>query len=212
MYSPDMAYARCLHFAAFLAAGSFLSLTGCTHTSVWENEFRRSDGTATPLSQSAPIKIREVSWDRVNQTLAEINEKLAKSDTHYDDWSPEQKSRLKAQMLKGLQVSTSPQNVDILGRSEFRTTNRVRPGDGELERFARKIGATTVIVTSSYLGTAETIRQEPVTEYRTGTITRNSNDDSKRRDTTISESSTAWVPIRVTADENAFIAFFLHER
>ena len=207
----SMAHSRAL-IAALLASTTFIALSGCSTSTVWENEFRRGEATASPLSQNSSVRIREVSWDRVNQTIAEINEKLAKSDTHYDDWTPEQKSRLKAQMLKGLQVSTPANEVELLGRSEFRTTDRVRPDDGSLEAFARKIGATTVIVTSSYLGKTDTIRQEAITEYRSGTSTRNYGDDSKRRDNTVSETSTIWVPIGVQSDENAFIAFFLRDK
>ena len=195
-----------------LSAFTLLAFAGCTTSSVWENEFRRGESRAMPRSQNASIRIREVPWERVNQTLIEINEKLAKNDTHYDDWSPDQKARLKSQMLRGLQISTPAEQVDILGRSEFRTTDRLRPEDGTLEAFARKVGATTVIITTAYLGKADTIRQEAITEYRSGTSTRNVSDDSRRRDHSISESSTIWVPIRVQADENAFIAFFLHEK
>ena len=113
----------------------------------------------------------------------------------------------RAKLLRGLQVTEDPATVQILGRSEFQTTDPVRPDDGSLAAFARKIGATTVVWTSKYRGRRDTVVDEPVTEWRTGTIT-----TARGRHTTFTESSTVWYPVLMKEDEYAFVAFFLRQK
>ena len=192
-----------------LVAASLSLLVGCSQTP-WESQFKRGEAIASPLDTTTQVKLREVPWERVQKTLTEIQDKLAKSDTHIDDWTPAEKTRLRGELLRGLQISTPPQDVEVLGRSEFRTTSGIRPGDGSLEAFARKLGATTVVYTTAYLGKAEAVRQEAVQSYRTGSHYYDRN--GKHRDSVLSESSIYWVPVTVQADENGYIAFFLRER
>lgn len=187
-------------------------LGGCT-ASPWESEYRSSGAEATGSRRVAAdpdgtVRIREVSWERIQSTLHELDAERAASDIHPDDWDPQRKLAAKAKLLRGLQVSEDPRDVTVLGRSVFRTTDRVRPDDGGLIAFARKIGATTVIWSSSYMGKADVVRSEPVTEWRSGTWDRRDPDRGSR---TFSENSTIWVPVVVQADERAWMAFFLRE-
>lgn len=192
-----------------LLAGVLLS-AGCV-SSRWESDFVSSGVTAPARAggSAAQVRIREVPWERLQTTLAELQSERAASDVHPDDWTPDQKREAKTKLLRGLQVGADPLNVDVLGRTEFRTTDRVRAGDGELANFARKLGATTVIWSSTYLGQTDVIRAEPVTEFRSGSYDRWH--DGRRRGGTFSESSTIFVPITVRADERVWVAYFLRE-
>jgi hypothetical protein len=112
----------------------------------------------------------------------------------------------KQKLLTALQVTADPAHVEILGRSEFRTTSETNPNDGELAAFARKLGAETVVWSSNYLGKAQIVRDEPVTEWRTGSW---SSGHGTRRYQTYTESATIWVPVVVEGDEHAFLVYFL---
>lgn len=160
---------------------------------------------------SGTVRIREVPWDRVQQTLRKLDAERAESDIHPDEWSESRRLTAKTDLLRGLQISEDPRTVQILGRSDFRTTDRiVRPSDDpELMKMARRLGATTVVWSSSYLGKADVTRSEPVTEWRSGSWSPSRLDERGNR--TFSESSTIWVPVVVQADERAWMAYFLRE-
>lgn len=190
------------------AVATLCLATGCA-SSPWESEFRAACAPVASLTKDAPIRIREVEWDRVQTTLREISSERAASDTHPDDWPQEKKDAELNRLLKGLQIQGSAPAVRLLGRSDFRTTARTRPDDGTLEEFARRIGATTVIWTSSYLGKADSVRQESITEYRTGTADRWRSGNHHAGAAT--ETATVYFPVVVRADEYAFSAFFLRE-
>lgn len=184
---------------------------GC-QSSPWESEFRSSGVTrpASPISDNAPLRVREVPWERIQNTLAKLDAERVASDIHPDEWDQARKDAAKAELLRGLQMSESPANIEILGRSDFRTTNQlgVPTDDPELRKFARSIGATTVVWSSSYLGKADVVRSEPVTEWRSGSWSPRSSDGRSR---TFSENSTIWVPIVVQQDERAWMAYFLRD-
>lgn len=186
-------------------------MAGCA-ASPWESEYRPS-GTSTAAvaaTTDGPVRIREVPWERIQATLQRLDADRIASDIHPDEWDQDRKDRAKAELLRGLQISEDPGRVEILGRSDFRSTDTlVRPGeDAELLRFARKVGATTVIWSSSYVGKADVVRSEPVTEWRSGSWSPRHGDHSSR---TYSENSTIWVPIVVQRDERAWMAYFLRE-
>lgn len=156
------------------------------------------------------MRLREAAWDRLQATLAELQAERSASDVHPDEWPAERKAEANARLLRGLQVSADPAGVDVLGRSAFHTTRPTRPDDGELERFARKIGATMVVWSGTYLGRVLTTEREPVTEY--STATRHYRDKKgKWRSETYTVNSTIWVPVTVEADEHAWVAYFLRE-
>lgn len=193
--------------ASCLLAG----LWGC-EASRWEREFVPTGVAAAPLPETAPVRVREVPWDRVQATLAELAAEIAASDQHPDDWPADRKADHKARLLRGLQVDADPGTVDILGRSEFRTTGGENPRDGELVALARKVGATTVVWAGEYLGKADAIRQESATEFRSGSWSDPSEADSRRRSGSYSETATIFFPVVVRADEHAYLVYFLRER
>lgn len=207
---PSTASKETRAIARLAALCAAMLLSGCT-ASRWESDFVSSGVSAPARSggETAPVRIREVPWDRLQATLAELQSDRTASDVHPDDWTAAQKREAKTKLLRGLQLVADPRNVDVLGRSEFRTTDYVRSDDGSLAKFARKLGATTVVWSSTYLGTTEVVRSEPVTEFRSGTFDRWH--DGRRRGGSFSESSTIFVPVKVQADERVWVAYFLRE-
>lgn len=176
----------------------------------WESAFRSTGAAMRPLEKGALVTLREAPWDRLQATLAELQGERSASDIHPDEWPAERHAEAKARLLRGLQVSADPASVEVLGRSEFRTTHATRPDDGELEAFGQKIGATMVVWSSTYLGRVSTTQQEPVTEY--STATRHYRDrKGKWRSETYTDHSTIWVPVTVEADEHAWMAYFLRD-
>lgn len=203
---------RPIHTTGLIAAVALCgALAGCAK-SLWETEFTGSGDAAPALAGDALVRVRDAPWERVQQALVEIDKEWASSDTHPDDWAQERKTAVRGKLLKALQVPGDPATVEVLGRSEFRTTSRVRPDDGELTDFARRVGATTVVWSSVYIGKADRIVQEPVTEFRTGGgAGRWWGRGGRWRGSAFAESWTVFVPVVVRADEHAYVAFFLRE-
>lgn len=188
-----------------------LTLGGC-EANRWESAYQ---GRAAPVvmqdhdSAAAAVRVRYVPWERIAATQQRLEAEVAASDVHPDDWGTEKREAAKAELLKGLQVSESAASVDVLGRSEFRTTDTVRVEGGELAAFAAKIGASRVVYSSTLLGKADRIVYEPVTTWTQGSDWyRNSR---RRGNAGYSEHSTSWVPVRVQADETAWVAYFLRD-
>lgn len=203
---------RALNATLLLTLLLLTTLTACSAPSLWETNY--TGNAAAPLAPTAPVQVRKVAFERVQGTLKELEASAAASDTHPEDWTPNQKAEARAKLLKGLQISDDPASVSVLGRSDFRTTAALRPDGPDapvLADFARKIGATRVAWTNSYLGKADTIVQEPVTTWTDGTTWSRGRDDKHRKPSDYHESSTTWVPVRVQADEYAYIAYFLRD-
>lgn len=194
--------------AAACIAPALVLVSGC-ESSAWQREFVPAARDQAAPAYSGPVKIREVPWERVQQTLAELHQEWVQSDAPPEEWPQSRKDERKSKLLRGLQVTTEPEQVTVLGRSEFRSTDRIRPRDGELASFARQIGATTVVWSSAYMGKADVLRSEPVTEYRSGSFTPWRGESSPSR--TFSETSTVFVPVVLQADERAWVAYFLRE-
>lgn len=190
--------------ALVLAAAVFAG--GC-NDSPWKRAFQPSGETVTSAAFQGSVKVREVPWERVQSTLSQLYAELVASDVPEADMPESQRAARKASLLRGLQVTADPRTVEILGRSEFRSTDRVRPDDGKLAEFARSIGANSVVWASHYMGQTDVIRSEPVTEYRTGSYTPRGDGPSR----SYSESSTIYIPVYVKADERAWMAYFLRE-
>lgn len=200
-----------LPLRSILAAGGaaiMLTLTGCG-ASPWEGTFSPVSPGAPALAADTPVRLRDVSWERLQAALTELEAERAASDAPPDEWPAEKKADAKARLLRALQVTADPATVQVLGRSTFRTTWQTDPNDGELAAFARRIGATTVVWSTNYLGKTRVVRDEPVSEWRTGSYP--SYRDGRRHTQTFSENATIWVPVVVDADEHAFMAYFLRE-
>lgn len=190
-----------------------VSLPGCVATSVWESNYIGTQWS--PLAEGSAVQVRKVPWERVQGTLKDLEAQAAASDVHPEDWSEGKKFEVKGTLLRGLQVSDDAASIEVLGRSNFRTTSPVNPESpdaGGMSEFARKIGATRVAWTSAYLGKADTIVQEPVSAWSRGTAWDSRDEKGRPRSRDYSENSTSWVPVRVQADEYAFVAYFLRDQ
>lgn len=186
-----------------------LALSGCASPSLWETSYSGPTQPLKKASETAPAaRIREIPWSRMSDTLAGLREQAAKSDIHPDEWSAEQREAAKAQLLKGLQISADPARVEVLGRSEFRTTDTLKPTDFALQDFARRLGATTVVYAMTSLGKADTIVEKPITTTYTESSWRGS---GRGRDPIFSGSSTTWVPVRIQTEELGWVAFYLRD-
>lgn len=179
-------------------------LTGCS-TSHWEQEFVAT-APIQPLPKEADVHIREVDWDRLQRGLDDLRREAAESDVPQSEWTADQHEHAKALLLRTLQVTADPAHVDLIGRSEFRSTDHLRPDrDGQLAVLARKVGATEVVWSRRHLGKTDTIIEEPVTTYSTV----HEWGGRRHRGQSYTESSTTWVPVVVSADEFAYVAYFL---
>lgn len=207
--------ARARAFVASAATLLVLALGGCSGPSVWQQTFVATpEGTGPALAEAAPVRVRKVPWDRMQQTLADLERDASATDVRPENWTPAQKADAKARLLRSLQFEVAPEATTILGRSEFRTTETILPDGADratLERFARSVGATDVMWSSRILGRTEKIVEQPVTSFSQGTFW----GSGRRRDrdrwwsNSYTESQTSWVPIRVPADDTGFVAFFL---
>jgi hypothetical protein len=182
-------------------------LGGCS--TAWQDHYRGvAAGVHPPTPASQPVTIREVPWSRLDATLRSIEERRAASDIHPDEWTDEQRAEERTDLLRGLQISESPDDILVLGRSVFRSTDHLRPDDGTLERFARSIGADFAVWSANHLGTRRVTRQQPVHEH--GFHSRRYTDSDGRRRTTYEPwDRTVFVPVSVDADEYAWVVYFL---
>ncbi len=200
-----MSGARTFPFGLGLAA----LLAGCAGPSIWERRFEPAEGVATgPLEPAPRVTLRRVPWQRLESTLEELEADLAASDAPRHEWPPESRRDADARLLRGLQVTQPPESVRILGVSEFRTTAFDRPDDADLIALARAHGGDTVVWSSRHLGKADAIVQQPVTSTSTWTGWYG----RAGRTRTSSESTTTFVPVRVSADQYEFVAFVLRTR
>lgn len=197
---------------SFVAVGLVLSMAGCATESVWEQNLDRANGGSSvalaPLAKTAPVTVRDVAWDRLQTTLGEIDQARSSSDVHVSEWTPEQRDAEKVKLLRGLQISQSPQSVTVVAHSQFRTTDGVGDPRETLPEVARKLGANLVVYSTRVLGKSDKIVQEPVSSNRSGTVWYRDSNDRYRSDN-YNEQQTTWVPMRVSADEVGAIAFFL---
>ncbi|RMH11507.1 MAG: hypothetical protein D6695_09005 [Planctomycetota bacterium] len=186
-------------------------LGGCA--SVWERGFEARAGVVRkPLDDEVAVEIRQAPWARVEQALVELSEMWEQSDEPYEQWPEERKREADAKLLRALQVTDPPESVEIVGRSSFKTTDRIRPHDGRLARFARQIGADRAIWASRYVGKSDRVESRPVhsTGYRR--VTYYDRRADKYRTRYEYDDWTTYVPVVVSADETAWVVYFLRRR
>lgn len=193
-------------FATFTVC-VLLAVPGCS-SSPWENSYNGAmlDGSSVNKDR---IVVRDVPWVHFEQTQTDLENMRSATDIHKDEWPTDRQIEYKAKLLKGLQVSEAPAGIEVLGNSMFKSTSPVRPNDGELAKFAAKIGATRVVWTSRGLGKRSIVVREPVWSYASGSDFFRDEPDGRRRASTYTESTTTWVPVVIEADETAWVAYFL---
>ncbi|HED53361.1 MAG TPA: hypothetical protein ENJ00_04080 [Phycisphaerales bacterium] len=179
---------------------------GCS--SIWARNYR-PNLTAPALRSTDDVTVREIPWKRMQAALQEQEDLAGATDIHPDEWSTEQRLDASEKLLRALQISADPANVRLLGVSSFRTTQKIKPWDGSLAKFARKRGANYVVWSDRYLGKADTIVTRTVwsdhlvyDDYRDPSTGRRYSD--VRHYTTSRD-----VPLVVAKDETGYTAFFL---
>ena len=154
------------------------------------------------------IDVREIPWERMVETLDAEEAALAAADDHPSDWSVDRLLAHRAMLLAGLQVRGDPARIEIVGRSSFRGFGSVRPRGTdrpEIETQARAVGATDVVVATTFLGRVDTVVDRPVTTFGFG----GSYSRGRYGRGTGLASGTTWVPVRTEADQLGVVAFFL---
>ncbi len=184
-------------------------LGGCA--SLWERSFEPRTRAAL-LDSPSTVTVREVSWDRLERALLELSQEQARRDIAWDEWSETEKQQADAKLLRALQISEPVEDMEVLGRSSFKTTDRIRPGDGSLERFARKIGADYAIWSRRYLGKTDRVVREPVQESGYRQIRYYDRKSKRYRTRYDYEYWTTYVPMVVKADESAWVVYYLRRR
>ncbi len=186
------------------------AIGGCASPSLWERRFEPQDGVrmARDEQRTTPVTVRRVPWERLEATLNELESDLAASDIPREEWPTERRAAADAKLLRALQVTRDPSVVAILGVSQFRTTEFDRPAERDLTDLARQWGGDTAVWSSRHLGKADRVIQEPVTTTSTWTGWYGAGGRGGRVRTN-SESTTTFVPVRVSADQYEFVAFVL---
>ncbi len=187
-----------------------LMVGGCASPSPWESSYIGARPEA-PLRDAPLPAVRDVSWERLASTRDELEKEVAASDSHPDQWSEDRREASRATLLKGLQVTEDPSRIQVLGRSEFSSTNNIRPDDGTLAAFGASIGASRVIWSSHFLGKADKVVSEPVTTYVTGYDWVRDRKGRHRYEPT-SYHTTTWVPVTVRANDYHWVAYFLRDQ
>lgn len=191
---------------AFLVAW----LSGCT--SVWRSSFVPLAATPEFAAPSPSVEIREVEWDRLQATLRNIRDRHIASSTPLREWPTSERTQMKASLLSALEVTHDPGSVEVLGRSDFRSSHEYQPASADradLEAFARSIGATDVVWSHRRLGKAHTAVKEPMEAWSIGADVTWDRRRGRWRSFPSSEHSTTFVPVRIDADEFACIVYYL---
>lgn len=186
-------------------------LGGCVTSTVWERSLERGPDLAPVIvgKSTSDSKVRNVPWERIESALQQLETQATASDVHPDEWPEDKKLAARGVLLRGLQISQPASSVNILGRSQFRTTTDLRNQEGNLQKVAAKLGANMVVYSTRYLGKTDTIVEHPVTSqsWRTGW---HRSRDGDYHPNTYSENTTTWIPIRMSVDETGGIAYYLY--
>ena len=181
-----------------------VTLTACT--SPWRESFEPATIADSPPTERAVI--REVPWERIDTVLRAIDAERAASDVHPDEWPADRLDAEKARLATALQLSEDPADLEILGRSVFKSTADVDLFDGSLSAFATSIGADYAIWSTSYVGRAQTIEREPVTRTGAG-WTRHRRRDGHVDYDYLPYNETLYVPVVIERDQFAWVVFYV---
>lgn len=180
---------------------------GCAST--WERNYESRAGVPAAETRPARVVVREVPWNRLEKAHTELAAMLESSDVHWDEWPESKKREADAKLIKALQISDDPDTVEIVGRSSFKTTDKVRPDDGSLEKFAAEVGADYAIWTDKYVGKADKVVQEPVRESGFRPTRYYDRSRGRYRERHEFNDWTTYVPVVVRADETAWVVYYL---
>jgi hypothetical protein len=206
------------HTTLTVAALTFLLLLAGGCANPWKESFEPNPelGSAQfPTRKNANVAVRDVEYERLRQFTDNERQRRIASATAPSDLSAQEKIAAKNRLLEALQFPARGDEAIVLGSSQFVTAEPLKPNtDKKLRDFARKTGATAVVVSSTYLGQAQRMDTVPVTTYSNDTYIRHTFDRNGRRvprTESVNSSSTTWVPMQVTEDRYAYHAFFIRQ-
>src|SRR5688572_26820205 len=157
------------------AVALFLMLAGgCANP--WKEAFEPNpDLGAARYPATASVAVRDVEYERLRQFTDEERQRRIASATAPADRSAQEKLAAKNRLLEALQLPARGDEAIVLGSSQFVSAEPLEPAsDKKLRDFARKQGADTVVVSSTYLGQAQRMDTVPVTTYSHDTYIRHS--------------------------------------
>ena len=182
--------------------------TGCA-SNQWATNFQpvaAAPATEAPLAQNAQIAVREVPWGPFTELLQRLQARIAQDPRPLDQWPEPERTALKRDFLDGLNITLDPATITVLGRSEFRTTDFSAPDQNQIVEAARKVGANSVIWSGNYLGKVQSVQSQPVYAPASGYFGYRPDPVYYSR---TYDPSVLYVPVVVSEDEYAYIAFFM---
>jgi hypothetical protein len=178
----------------------FLLSTGCV-SSPWEHGYKPTAALSkirfTPTTQPA---IRTVEFERVREFVADDAKRRAASDVAVEDETPQMKLERRGRLLKAFRVPEKPEDVVVIGTAEFGLYVNLDPKTGDLDAFAKKIGADYAAVAIGYLGPVNTVEYMPSTTYGSsfGTATAYGSGGSVTAYSQTNTTATTYEPVQVT--------------
>jgi hypothetical protein len=146
------------------------------------------------------VSIRTVEFERAKAFLEDDAKRRAASAVALEDETGEMKRERQQRMLKAFRVPEKQEDVMLLGREEFCLYVRLDPKDGQLEAFAKKIGADYAAVSIGYMGRVNAVVYMPRTNYATsfGTSTAYGAGGSATAYSQDTTTATTYEPVQTT--------------
>ncbi len=137
--------------------------SGCSGP--WGKFYQPTSSGAENFPPTARAQVRYVPIERVNNYLHEMNDNVVNSNQSVYEMDEAGRNAVRSQVLEMLQLPERADTAKVLGFSVFVLPARhaIDPQNGQLERFARSIGADYAIWSSGDAGTADRINMVPVT-------------------------------------------------
>jgi hypothetical protein len=187
------------------------ALTGC-ETNRWRDTFTPNPALRDFSPPPTPeVTIRTLEWERLAAFDDESRARLAQTDIPVDEWTREKQRFEFAEFLRTLRITEQPEQVLLLGSSDFISDGQPNLFTGELESFATSIGADYAVATSRHLGTRRSLIRVPVTTHSQTSGTAYFDNRRRRSDRAVyneTTSETTWVPREVDIDAFHTITYF----
>ena len=174
-----------------------LVVGGCAGgPSVWEQNLSSGPDAAPAIASQTQVSVRNIPWEQMEQTV--VNQLAA----------AQRNAEAKSQLLRGLAVPGNPAAVRVVGKSEFKTTDKMSTDSVEFHNLARKLGADTVVWSSKVMGKVDKVVQQPVTTMSSPSVSGRPF-EANSRSGSLADNRTTYVPVTVKADEVAFVVYYL---